>query len=180
MVLPLRYFESLDELKPFPSKPDNYISRSMYRKTNLKSQLREDFESKTFKDHLCFSEDEYKKFLLCNPVGTVHLVEEVPLKKDAATSQTQQQGQIDISHLVWKKSRHSLQHLRDYFKKKTSKINENSFSCIETFNPLILISGQAGMGKSSFMENLAYNLKQKFPECWVQKFASFFEGTKGA
>lgn len=137
----------------------------MFRKIYLSIQLLEDFNTKTFNEHLCFSEDEYENFIKNYQKNTpAHWIEKVY----SMNSNTQARP-AQISHLVWKKSNQSVRPLRTYIKKNEFfELKEESF--LTNFEPIRLISGKAGMGKSSFMDNLACNLKQKFPNYWVQNF----------
>lgn len=129
-------------------KPDPYYERLIFAKNHLNPEIQKDFHSGKFDEFITCNEIEYERFILSNIEA--HLIEI-----------------SDFGETIWKKSSKSVEKLRIYKDKaKTSTSNEGKF--LISFETATLIMGKAGLGKSKFLENVVFRIKESKPNYWVQ------------
>jgi len=132
---------------------DNYIGRAFCRHTAIKQGMYSDECEQKFSDLLASSEQEYKELCQMNPESNVHWLEEKSGK------------------LLWQQSQGSLETLREYIDTDSS----HTYTADDLDKLLkqaqqqrvMLISGTAGMGKSTVLTHLSKQIKQNFPAKWV-------------
>lgn len=166
--VPLKDVQNFTEMGDRLQKADIYLHRSVYRKNCLDKKILEDFDAKVFQDRLCFDENEFKTISKFSSTDVpVHLVEKVFLqeKKD----RNGQTPATHFTHLIWKKSHKSIENLRNYSIKEKAENKTDDDFLTSSNEQICVVSGQAGMGKSSFFHNLAIEMKNKFPNYWIQK-----------
>jgi len=127
-----------------------YIDRAFCLQKCIKEDMFNVRSLKVFPDRIVFSQQEFKHSCLLNPNSNIHWIE----KEESGKT-------------VWQQSQGSLETVRGYIDTESSHTYtaDDLDKLLEQaqHQRVMLISGTAGMGKSTILTHLSKQIKRKFP-----------------